>query len=414
MTTKQIRGYCTATCDCVTASHVAFFKWCKQQCDHLTVGLTIDSLCEKQKRVPLFSFDERRCMLESCRYVDFVVAHSGEPKALAHKQLGFDILFSGAEYMGSNEFEDFQRDVPYIPVRYFPRYPDISSTAIIKHIMQRFIDSQQIIAPSINGSVTRFGLGPYYVSKPIHFANRECNNTNTSDIFGFFKHFDQLPRNWKSESHASVTSSLPTFPLISGINSNRELAINILLQDKPWCTYVSSKTVYEEPARQHTSYEDEKFDTLLDFANFVSRARQHPAKIVNLVQTDSGITFEAWCDTVCKTTAEFQAKVNYIENVIITDLEREGIVHGDVHSRNLLIGIESSQKLASDKQNEASLIDFGWVSARVFDLCKKESASLEHMLQTHFDIVHFRKSMRICPATRKWLDLMSNATVVHT
>ena len=413
-----IRGYLTFTGDIPHEGHFSYLKWCKQQCDHLTIGLTTDERVTQEKRVPMISFKQRRSIWENCKYVDFVVAHSGDPKAVAWDKMRFDILFSDEDYMNSVEFKDFKRNCPDVPVRFMPKYPDMSSTLTIHNLMQRFCDSQQIIAPGIAGYVVRQGFGPFQVVKPIHFALEECHEkipNISSDVFGFFANgFSELPRNWKSKHHHVSNQAKPLFPMISGINTNREIAVNILLQKKPWCTYVSTVTVYDVCAQQRLDQnlttrttvggdddgyilpsdnnitlnteekqkKQRKFASLLEFATHVAYKRQFPAKIVNLIQRDGGITFEQWCKTICRTKSDFDAKLLYINNTIIADLKSEGIVHGDIHPRNLLV---------EPKTGQIFLIDFGWVTARFFDLCEKETEYLESLLISNFDLEHFRK-----------------------
>ncbi len=380
-------GFITGVFDIPHESHFLLLKACKNFCTTLIVGITTDILAQKQKREPIMSFNQRRSILENCKHVDVTVSNNGDTKAISWDKLRFDVLFSGEEYRESQEFYDFRRDCPDIKIIFIPRDPDVSSTRVIKNLMLRFSESQTIISSSVEGHITRYGFGPYFITKPVHFA--------TSDTFGFYKFFQELPRNFKSEHHHASASEKPSFPMISGINSNREIMINIALQHKPWCTFISTTTVYEDKTRTHTPLEqEEKFETLLDFANHVAFSRQVPTKIVHLVQRDAGITFETWCKTLCHTYDEFRSKVDYIENVIIADLEAEGIVHGDIHPRNSLI----------DKFGNVSIIDMGWVTSRSFELCKREATALEIMLHDHFDVVHFRKSMRVCSATKYWLD----------
>jgi glycerol-3-phosphate cytidylyltransferase len=390
---KKVIGYLTMTGDLVHDGHFRLLAASRERCDYLCVGLVTDELGIRQKRRPLLCYEHRRSILENCKYVDFVVPHSGEPKAVAWEKLKFDILFSSDEYFESKEFKDFAIAKPDIPVVYIPRpKPDpISSSVVIQDLMLRLQESQTIVTVGITGYITRQGFGPWYISKPIHFGNEECTSDSTRDVYGFYKNFDELPRNWKSEHHYTV-DQVPQFPMIAGINSHREVQINMRLKQKPWCTFIDAITVFSQaPSKPIT--ESKNYETLLAFANDVARARQFPTRIVNLLQRDGGITFEIWAQKVCKSQNAFDAIVVKIEN-IIHELEDDGIVHGDIHPRNILI---------DEKTEQVSIIDFGWVSARCFQMCSKEEAKLERALQDQFDRTHFHKSMRVCPDTNKWL-----------
>ncbi len=335
-------------------------------------------------------FEYRRCALENCKYVDIVVAHAGDAKAIAWQKLKFDILFSGDDYFDSKEFDDFKAVCPTIPIRFFPKDDENSSTAIISKLMQRFNDSQKIIAPGVSGYVIRQGLGPFQIVKPLHFAQRECDMQSTADHFGFFTHFTELPRNWKSPHHTQPL--VPTFPMISGINPNREIVINILLKKKHWCTYLSHSVAYDVSTSTKVDNIEEKFDSLTEFANHVAHSRKFPAKIVHLVQRDAGITFNDWCKNECISVDCFKLKVQRVEE-IIEELQEAKIVHGDIHPYNILI----------DARGFISIIDFGWACSSSFKLNKNEELFLNTMLEHGFDHEHFHRSMQVCPATKLWL-----------
>ena len=121
-TNGRIVGYVTGTFDCLHASHHRLLQACKQQCDVLIVGLVTDALGLNQKRLPVFTYEERRSALEATKWVDIVVEHNGESKPLAFQKLGFDVLFSGDEYLSSDEFKEFHVACPGVKVIYFPSY----------------------------------------------------------------------------------------------------------------------------------------------------------------------------------------------------------------------------------------------------------------------------------------------------
>jgi len=69
--------------------------------------------------------------------------------------------------------------------------------------------------------------------------------------------------------------------------------------------------------------------------------------IVNLIQRDGGITFEKWCKHVCKSKQEFNKIICTVKE-IIDFLHMDGVCHGDIHPRNILI----------DQNGIVSIIDF--------------------------------------------------------
>ena len=66
-------GCIAAVFDLFHAGHIEVLKKCKSQCDHLIVGLHNDETVEQYKRLPIMNQDERRTVVEACKYVDEVL-----------------------------------------------------------------------------------------------------------------------------------------------------------------------------------------------------------------------------------------------------------------------------------------------------------------------------------------------------
>ncbi|MCR4610946.1 MAG: adenylyltransferase/cytidyltransferase family protein [Lachnospiraceae bacterium] len=95
-------GYIAGVFDLFHVGHLEKFKLAKEQCDHLIVGLVSDEGVEKYKKTkPFIPFEERKAILEACRYVDEVVKlpldYAGTREAW--KMYGFDVQFSGSDYV---------------------------------------------------------------------------------------------------------------------------------------------------------------------------------------------------------------------------------------------------------------------------------------------------------------------------
>lgn len=395
---KYNLGFITATADVPHEGHFRLFEMCKDRCHNLIVGLTSDARAIQEKRRPLLTFEHRRSILIHCKHVDRVVDNDGDPKAVSWQKLRFDVLFSSDEYYRSSEFLTFEQECPGIPVIYIPRplHQPFATTQIIKELHLRFHASTIIIAMGVAGPVTRQGFGPYQISKPIHYGEQDVGS-GTKDIYGFYKYFDQLPRNYKSKTHAVQQNS--PFPMIAGINSHREIIMNQHLRNKPWNTYVSHYTAYESNSfPEETKTETTTpYASLQEFAMHVADSRRNPACIVNLIQRDAGITLDEWCERHCTSAEQFGEKLEKVQK-IIRELEHEGIVHSDIHPRNVLVNV---------KTGFVSLIDFGWVCARMFQLCTKEATQLELALASHFDLDHFMKSLEVFASTNKWLQQLT-------
>ena len=69
-------GYIGATMDLFHVGHVRFLKWAKTICKTVVVALNEDSFVATYKGAPpVQTLEERRCMVESCRYTDGVISN---------------------------------------------------------------------------------------------------------------------------------------------------------------------------------------------------------------------------------------------------------------------------------------------------------------------------------------------------
>lgn len=123
---KKIITY--GTFDLLHYGHINLLRRAKQLGDYLIVGLSTDefNLKEKNKKC-YFTYEERKQMLESIRYVDLVIPESGwEQKRKDVKDLFVDTFVMGDDWQGKF---DFLKDEG-VEVVYLPRTPEISTTQI--------------------------------------------------------------------------------------------------------------------------------------------------------------------------------------------------------------------------------------------------------------------------------------------
>ena len=66
-------AYCGGTFDILHLGHVEFLRWSKEKFKTVVVALNTDEFVKLYKAAPVQSFEERKYMLEACRYVDVVV-----------------------------------------------------------------------------------------------------------------------------------------------------------------------------------------------------------------------------------------------------------------------------------------------------------------------------------------------------
>ncbi len=141
---KYHTGYIAGVFDLFHVGHLEKFKLAKEQCDYLIVGLVTDEGVVKYKKTsPFIPFEDRKAMLEACRYVDEVVEiplDFGGTKD-AWKMYGFDVQFSGSDYvddpgwLAEKEFLE-QHGVDMV---FFPYTESTSSSKLKKLIDEKLI-----------------------------------------------------------------------------------------------------------------------------------------------------------------------------------------------------------------------------------------------------------------------------------
>ena len=122
---KKVITY--GTFDLLHYGHINLLKRAKEQGDYLIVALSTDEFNwnSKQKKC-YFSYEKRKLLLESIRYVDLVIPEENwEQKISDVKEFKVDTFVMGNDWEGKF---DFLKD--YCEVVYLPRTPEISTTQI--------------------------------------------------------------------------------------------------------------------------------------------------------------------------------------------------------------------------------------------------------------------------------------------
>ena len=123
------------TFDLFHIGHVNILERAKSLGDFLVVGVSSDALnYSKKQRTPIYSFTERRRILETNIYVDQVfMEESLEQKRDYILHHGADILVMGDDWAGKfDEFSDICQVV------YLSRTDGISSTGVIEKVSKQF------------------------------------------------------------------------------------------------------------------------------------------------------------------------------------------------------------------------------------------------------------------------------------
>lgn len=94
-------GYVAGVFDLFHIGHLNILKRAKEQCDYLIVGVVSDEQVIKSKKTrPYIPFEERREIVQACRYVDeAVMIPVDRPNTEdAYYMYHFDVQFSGSDY----------------------------------------------------------------------------------------------------------------------------------------------------------------------------------------------------------------------------------------------------------------------------------------------------------------------------
>ncbi len=126
-------GYTTGVYDMFHIGHLNIIRRAKEQCEHLIVGVSTDSLVESYKhKTPVIPYEQRAAIVAACRYVDEVVPQTSMDKLDAWKTLHFDVMFHGDEWRGTDLYNEYERRFAEVgaEIVYLPHTDGISSSIL--------------------------------------------------------------------------------------------------------------------------------------------------------------------------------------------------------------------------------------------------------------------------------------------
>ena len=130
---KRVITY--GTFDLLHYGHINLLRRAKAFGDYLIVALSTDEFNTNMKnKTPYFSYEDRKMIVESIRYVDLVIPENNWEQKINDIQLyHVDVFVMGNDWEGKF---DFLKDTG-VEVIYLPRTPMISTTRIkndLKHL----------------------------------------------------------------------------------------------------------------------------------------------------------------------------------------------------------------------------------------------------------------------------------------
>lgn len=123
--------------DLMHAGHVLMLKEAKSHCDYLLVGLHSDPSIDrpKTKNTPVLSLEERKVLLEGCKYVDGYFVYDTEQELHQYLNSNHDrigVRFLGDDYRG----QSFTGDQFPIPIHYISRDHGFSTSGLRSRVVE--------------------------------------------------------------------------------------------------------------------------------------------------------------------------------------------------------------------------------------------------------------------------------------
>lgn len=130
---KRVITY--GTFDLLHYGHIHLLRRARELGDYLIVALSTDEFNrDKKHKVSCFSYEQRKLLLESIRYVDRVIPETDwEQKKRDMGDFDVDIFVMGDDWKGRfDDLADYGVEVVYLP-----RTPEISTTRIKQKLGQK-------------------------------------------------------------------------------------------------------------------------------------------------------------------------------------------------------------------------------------------------------------------------------------
>lgn len=123
----MVKVMTTGTFDILHHGHINILKKAKEQGDYLIVGLNET----KNGQPTMLSYEERKIILESIKYVDKVVKIKEQKDKYKYLE-GVDLFVIGSDYFNHEDIELIEK---YCNVKFIERTPNISSTQLKQRII---------------------------------------------------------------------------------------------------------------------------------------------------------------------------------------------------------------------------------------------------------------------------------------
>ena len=137
MSSKQYHiGYTCGVFDTFHVGHLNLLEKCNSMCDYLIVGICDDDYVSNIKHTtPVFNqFDRARIVgaLKVVDCVEIIDVKTTNDKMIALEHFGFDVLFSGDDWKGSERYQITEKQFSSlgVTIEYLPYTKGISTSDI--------------------------------------------------------------------------------------------------------------------------------------------------------------------------------------------------------------------------------------------------------------------------------------------
>ncbi|WP_217205666.1 adenylyltransferase/cytidyltransferase family protein [Streptomyces sp. AC550_RSS872] len=131
--TGERLGYAPGVFDLFHVGHLNILRRARDHCDRLVAGVCSDELVERLKgRPPVVPLAERLQIVRSVRHVDDTYVATVDDKIEIWKEVGFDVIFKGDDWLGTDVWTRLEAEFARVGVRvvYFPYTVHTSSTLL--------------------------------------------------------------------------------------------------------------------------------------------------------------------------------------------------------------------------------------------------------------------------------------------
>lgn len=133
MNKKYKIGYTSGVYDMFHIGHLNILKRAKELCEYLIVGVSTDELVKEYKgKNTIIPYEQRKQIVEAIKYVDKVIPQTTMNKMETYKQVGFNAVFVGSDWEGTEKWNKIEKDFKSVNVNveYLPHTDGISSTIL--------------------------------------------------------------------------------------------------------------------------------------------------------------------------------------------------------------------------------------------------------------------------------------------